>query len=324
MTIPVLKRKLEEGGYKNYELRNTVTTIGRSSSCDIVVNDTSLSRLHLRLENRADRFFLIDNNSSNGTYLNRRKITEALLKDGDAFMTGRVHFVFSQETEKAGEKTQPLSLIDAPQVSSTVSVPKEELPSGASLEFEAFKKSDPTFDDDDDTEAAKETVPTPRSPLSPPPPPPPPVNAPPFGSPDATVDVPMSGMVASPGRRLLAFILDIGVGIALSIPGVVMGVLGMGVLATLVSLLGSLAGLLHFVIGWLKYGKTIGKHLMGVHIIEIERAGQQGLSPKAVVLRLIGSFLCAIPLFLPFLAILADSEGRGIHDKIAGTRVVAS
>jgi len=325
MTIPVVKRKMDGGGYKQYLLQKNVTTVGRSSTCDIVVNDTSLSRLHLRLENRNDRYFLVDNNSSNGTYLNRRKVTEALLKDGDSFMTGRIHFVFGQESEKAGDKTQPLSLLDAPQVSSTVSVPLEELPSGSGLQLGRQKKEEvppppfaPVDFDEPGHQGARETVPIPRAPI------PPRSDAPAFGPPDATVDLPMAGMVASPARRLIAVILDGGVGVALALPGILMGILGNPTLYMLFSLLGALAAFLHLVIGWLKFGKTLGKHLMGIQIIEIAAPDQQGLRPKALVLRIIGSVVCAVPLFLPFLAILADSEGRGIHDKIAGTRVVAS
>ena len=325
MITPILKRKMDGGGYKQYELQKTVTTVGRSSSCDVVVNDTSLSRLHLRLENRNDRFYLIDNNSSNGTYLNRRKITEALLKDGDSFMTGRIHFDFTQASEHTGDVTQPLSLVDAPQVSSTVSVPVSELPSGSSFEFEAMKKLQmpPSIDDEDTrsglAQGAKETVPTPRAPV------PPRNDAPPaFGPPDATVDMPMSGMIASPARRLIAVILDGGIGVALSLPGIIVGLLGMPTLSMLLTLLGGVAAFLHIVIGWLKYGKTLGKHLMGIQIIEEAVPAQQGLSPKTLIMRVLGGILCAIPFMLLFHAVLVDKEGRGIHDKIAGTRVNAS
>ena len=45
-------------------------TIGRSEQCDIVIDHVHVSRIHAYLEYQNDRYYIRDNQSSNGTYLN--------------------------------------------------------------------------------------------------------------------------------------------------------------------------------------------------------------------------------------------------------------
>jgi pSer/pThr/pTyr-binding forkhead associated (FHA) protein len=69
-------------------------TIGRSSSCDIVVTcDLTASRLHAILEKIAEYWFIRDLGSRNGTFRNGRP-TRGLtrLNDGDELRIGRARF----------------------------------------------------------------------------------------------------------------------------------------------------------------------------------------------------------------------------------------
>lgn len=45
-------------------------SVGRSESCDYVIDHALVSRAHAFVEDRQGRYFLVDNNSSNGTYVN--------------------------------------------------------------------------------------------------------------------------------------------------------------------------------------------------------------------------------------------------------------
>jgi len=345
----VLKRKVQDG-YQQHLLVGPVTTVGRSTTCDIVVNDTSLSRLHFRIENRNNRFHLIDNNSSNGTFLNRRKVGEALLKDGDIIITGRIQFIFNQPQEETGSRTQPMTMVaDIPPVSATVAMSVDELPSGA------HSRMPPPTPVTAQSPLAGAQARTPAAPIRPPvvplddlpptlPPDRPPVipaimpdpqlrrdGPPPLGP--IQPELPFSKLppkavsaeslqAAPPLARLLAVLLDGGVGMVLMIPAIVLMILKMGMLGSLFSLLGSLAAMAHPLIGWLKYGKTIGKHLMGLRIIEQDHPTQIGLSGKVLIMRLLGYMICGMTFYLLFLTILKDDEGRGFHDKLAGTKVI--
>jgi hypothetical protein len=61
--------------------------IGRSSSCQLVLGDDTVSRRHAELRFEDGRWLLRDLGSSNGTYVNGRWITEAEVRRGDV-----VHF----------------------------------------------------------------------------------------------------------------------------------------------------------------------------------------------------------------------------------------
>ncbi|HSD66749.1 MAG TPA: FHA domain-containing protein, partial [Vicinamibacteria bacterium] len=54
--------------------------VGRDPSCEIVVTDGSVSRRHARLEKRGGAWWIVDQGSANGTYVNSLKVAEQALK----------------------------------------------------------------------------------------------------------------------------------------------------------------------------------------------------------------------------------------------------
>ncbi len=70
-------------------------TIGRSPDCDIPVNDSGASRVHLRIATHKGNFHVMDLNSTNGTYLNDQKVSGLQsLENGDKIRLGRTVFKF--------------------------------------------------------------------------------------------------------------------------------------------------------------------------------------------------------------------------------------
>lgn len=51
-----------------------VCTVGRHSSCQIVVQQKDVSRFHARIEIKDGRYILIDQDSANGTFVNRERL----------------------------------------------------------------------------------------------------------------------------------------------------------------------------------------------------------------------------------------------------------
>ena len=84
-----------------YPLADDICTIGRSSSCHIVVPQTAISRLHARLTLLDDGIQLEDLGSTNGTTVNGRRVTRERLRAGDeiGFNTVRMRVVASGEME---------------------------------------------------------------------------------------------------------------------------------------------------------------------------------------------------------------------------------
>ncbi len=73
-----------------------VVGIGREKGNDITVEDHEASRRHAEIRKRNDTYFLADLDSSNGTFLNNCRISEAELKSGDRIQIGRTLFLYSK------------------------------------------------------------------------------------------------------------------------------------------------------------------------------------------------------------------------------------
>jgi hypothetical protein len=74
---------------KSYALAGDSVIFGRDASCDIVIDDVNISRRHAKLtQDVVGTWKLTDLGSTNGTRLNGRPITAALLRDGDQISVG--------------------------------------------------------------------------------------------------------------------------------------------------------------------------------------------------------------------------------------------
>jgi pSer/pThr/pTyr-binding forkhead associated (FHA) protein len=67
-----------------------VTHLGRGFSCEVCLDDQRVSRRHAIITRRQHTTRILDDRSSNGTYVNGRLISEAELHDGDVIVLGGV------------------------------------------------------------------------------------------------------------------------------------------------------------------------------------------------------------------------------------------
>jgi len=96
----------------NQLIKNTIT-IGRDSSCDIVINSAMVSSIHLQILKKDMQWYIQDNNSTNGTFLNGRnetnKIISAPLKRDETIYLGNyklqsnkiLDYLTNKETKKS-------------------------------------------------------------------------------------------------------------------------------------------------------------------------------------------------------------------------------
>jgi hypothetical protein len=70
------------------------TTIGRSPDCGIFLDDVTVSRKHAVLVERDGGFFIEDQGSLNGTFVNRKRVEAAQLEDGDELQIGKYRLTF--------------------------------------------------------------------------------------------------------------------------------------------------------------------------------------------------------------------------------------
>jgi hypothetical protein len=69
-----------------------VSVVGREPGCEVFVNDGSVSRRHARIERRGAAYFVVDEGSANGTFLDSQRVADALLRPGQEVRFGAVAF----------------------------------------------------------------------------------------------------------------------------------------------------------------------------------------------------------------------------------------
>ena len=80
----------EKGGAERREQFETAElTVGRVQGNELMLPKGNVSKRHARLLYRDGRFIVTDLNSTNGTYVNRRRITQAtIVREGDRIYVG--------------------------------------------------------------------------------------------------------------------------------------------------------------------------------------------------------------------------------------------
>jgi pSer/pThr/pTyr-binding forkhead associated (FHA) protein len=87
-------------------LDRPITHMGRGLAADVRIEDSHVSRRHAIVAHRGDGVRVLDDRSSNGTFVNGRTITVSSLADGDVLRLGRVVFRYVEVRSRAGK--QPL------------------------------------------------------------------------------------------------------------------------------------------------------------------------------------------------------------------------
>jgi pSer/pThr/pTyr-binding forkhead associated (FHA) protein len=82
-----------------FPLTKEVTTIGRKLDNDLVIQDILVSRKHAEIRYEDDQYFIFDLDSTGGTYLNNKKITEAKLFSGDLILISNIPLMFIDESK---------------------------------------------------------------------------------------------------------------------------------------------------------------------------------------------------------------------------------
>jgi len=88
IVVPYLT--IEIGGITfNYELKKLLTKIGRQKENDLVIEDFTISSHHATITKEGGNFYLQDNESTNGTFVNEIRINKSVIKNGDSVRMGK-------------------------------------------------------------------------------------------------------------------------------------------------------------------------------------------------------------------------------------------
>ena len=79
-----------------------IKTVGRATRADFIVDAALVSRLHCRLTAGDDAVEVLDLKSTNGTFVNDRRVHKARLAAGDRLRVGRVELQVNRAKARQG------------------------------------------------------------------------------------------------------------------------------------------------------------------------------------------------------------------------------
>ena len=85
--------RTDEGAEAPFTFRilpGSIKTIGRAPRADFIVDAALVSRLHCRLTAGESNVEVVDLESTNGTFVNDKRVSKAMLSIGDRLRVGRV------------------------------------------------------------------------------------------------------------------------------------------------------------------------------------------------------------------------------------------
>jgi pSer/pThr/pTyr-binding forkhead associated (FHA) protein len=81
-----------DGERKDFQLDKPVCTLGRRQDCDLQIPLMGISRQHCQLSVQGDKILVKDMGSSNGTFVNGKRVEQQELAAGDKLQVGLVLF----------------------------------------------------------------------------------------------------------------------------------------------------------------------------------------------------------------------------------------
>jgi predicted component of type VI protein secretion system len=105
--VPELILSLRERELARFSIGALRTTVGRDPSCDLVIDNVGISRLHATVEVVGDSFVLRDCDSENGITLNGEPCREGRLVHGDIIGLNKFLLRFSNQTLEVPANLQP-------------------------------------------------------------------------------------------------------------------------------------------------------------------------------------------------------------------------
>jgi len=104
------------GGSSIIPINQSVVNIGRRLDNQIVIEDPRVSRVHAQVRAARNGFVIFDLDSKGGTFVNSRRINQAILEPGDVISLAGVKLIFNQDLlsnrdleEESTESSLPFS-----------------------------------------------------------------------------------------------------------------------------------------------------------------------------------------------------------------------
>jgi pSer/pThr/pTyr-binding forkhead associated (FHA) protein len=111
--MPEIIVKLGDRIIHRYYFDKDMLSVGRARENDIVIENLSVSRNHLRIKKQDNKFIMTDMNSANGTIVNGVRVSKTELVHNDEITVGKHSMVFinaDDESVDASQRSAPASV----------------------------------------------------------------------------------------------------------------------------------------------------------------------------------------------------------------------
>ncbi|MBI4800902.1 MAG: FHA domain-containing protein [Elusimicrobia bacterium] len=126
--MPKLLLKFEAAVIKEIKLDKPVLSVGRKPDNDIVLDNQAVSGHHCKIYQAGDTYFVEDLNSTNGTFVNDKKVLKAGLHNGDAVNIVKYSLIFLDDGAPAAKSAAaaPAAEPAAPAPAAPLPVPQSQ------------------------------------------------------------------------------------------------------------------------------------------------------------------------------------------------------
>lgn len=99
---------------RRYILEEEIVQLGREANSSVRLKDTEISRRHAQIRRDGEIYFIDDQGSSNGTFVNGKRVTQHELQSGDRIQIGRTVMLFTRsELRPRKDPKQLVSIVES-------------------------------------------------------------------------------------------------------------------------------------------------------------------------------------------------------------------
>src|SRR4051812_25001977 len=103
MSMPKLLLKFNAAVLKEIEVQGKAVTVGRKPDNDVVIDNPAISGHHCRIALEGGTYYVEDLESTNGTFVNEKRVKKSGLHHNDVVGVAKHAVVFLNEAEAAAE-----------------------------------------------------------------------------------------------------------------------------------------------------------------------------------------------------------------------------
>jgi pSer/pThr/pTyr-binding forkhead associated (FHA) protein len=119
--------KFKEAVIKEIPIGKEITTIGRDKTNDIHIDNLAISSFHAKIINDSGQFIIEDTNSTNGTFVNNKRISKVSLNNNDVITLGK-HTIIFTDPQAAGTETDKTQKIKKASLDATIVIDAKKQP----------------------------------------------------------------------------------------------------------------------------------------------------------------------------------------------------